>query len=253
MLERLGNIHVVLVRPKLPENIGAAARAIANMGLGGLVVVSPLRRAPERMRALATEHGRRVLDAMAECASLEEALGAFHFAVGTTARAGARRGSLVSPRQAAREILEWAGVGRVAIVFGPEDNGLTTAELDRCRMSMTIPTTEAASLNLAQAVVVIGYELRATALEAQELGRPSSPAPAPLKELHGLIEHLKEAFAAIDVIDRRNPDHFMRTLKAPLERAGMSSKEVRAWRGVARQVLWLAGQMRREGRDKCSP
>ncbi|MCB2188198.1 MAG: RNA methyltransferase [Deltaproteobacteria bacterium] len=244
MLASLANLDVVLVRPKLAENVGAAARAIGNMGLGCLKVVLPASLSQGPMRALATGHGGLVLDAMTTHPSLDDALADCHHAVATTARLGDNRGSLMSPRAAAPEILAWAAEERVALLFGPEDRGLTTPELDRARLSLNIPTSESSSLNLAQAVMVLAYELRNTALDlAHQTARGAlHPKPAPLGEQLALLEHLTTALVAINKLPASNPGHFMRVLKQPLERAGMTKREVRAWRGVARQILWLAGK-----------
>lgn len=244
MLESLGNIVMVLARPKFPENIGAAARVVANMGLGGLRVVAPERSWPEPMQRLATEVGAAVLQAMQTHPDLPNALCDCNLALATTARQGRRRGRLTSPRQAAGSALAAAATGRVAVVFGPEDKGLDTADVDLCGLTVCIPTAQASSLNLAQAVMVLGYELRQAALEADgHLARPS-PQPATHRELEGLKSHLKEALVAIGSIPVANPDHFFRPFKAPLERGGITTREVRAWRGLARQILWLKSRLK---------
>ncbi len=247
MLGRLQNLQVVLVRPRFPENIGAAARAVANMGLGGLRVVAPARLWPEPMHRLASRHGRPVLEKMLVVESLDQALADCVAAAATTARVGRNRGRLASPRRAAGRLLEWAAQGPVGLVFGPEDRGLSTRELDACFVSVCIPTSAQASLNLAQAVVVMAYELRCAALEAGagDGGRGSTPPrPASLAEMQGLHRHLKEALTALGTLRADNPDHFYRPFKAVLERAGLTSREVRAWRGLARQALWLWGQLK---------
>jgi len=243
----LEQVRVVLVRPRFPENIGAAARAVANFGLGGLRVVAPQRLWQEPMRRLASRGGRPVLEAMGVYQRLEEALGDCVAAFATTARRGSRRGGLWAPRQAAPLALEQAARGPVALVFGPEDRGLTTAEVDACRETICIPTAGASSLNLAQAVVVVAYELHLAALEqaGQSRSRPLGPPPAGLGELEGLKAHLKQALVAMGVIPADNPDHFFRPFKNVLERAGLSSREVRALHGIARQALWLAGRRER--------
>lgn len=246
MLESLANIVVVLTRPKFPENIGSAARAVANMGLGGLRLAAPERLWEEPMRRLATEAGAPVLAAMQVFPDLRAALADCHLALATTARQGRRRGRLTTPRQAAPQALEAAAHGRVAVVFGPEDKGLDTQDVDLCGLSVCIPTSASSSLNLAQAVMVLTYELRLAALEAQGFG-PAGPGlrpqPAPLNELEGLKDHLKEALVAIGSIPADNPGHFFRPFKAPLERGGITTREVRAWRGLARQILWLTSQL----------
>ncbi|MFH1033762.1 MAG: TrmH family RNA methyltransferase [Pseudomonadota bacterium] len=246
MLELLENLVIVLARPKFPENIGSAARCVANMGLGGLRVVAPERLWPEPMRRLATEAGAAVLEGMRTFPDLASALSDCTLACATTARQGSRRGRLTTPRQAAPQALAAAVTGRVAVVFGPEDKGLNTEDVDLCGLSVCIPTAQASSLNLAQAVMVLSHELRQAALEGagQALGPNPRPQPASLEELEGLKGHLKEALVAIGSIPASNPDHFFRPFKAPLERGGITSREVRAWRGLARQILWLKRQIK---------
>jgi tRNA/rRNA methyltransferase len=249
MLDSLPRIKVILVRPRFPENIGAAARAVANMGLGGLAVVQPERLWPEPMGRLASSCGVKVLADLQVCENLPEALADCTAAAATTARRGRDRGQLLTPRQAAPKLLNWAQDGKVGLVFGPEDRGLTTEELDACMISVCIPTTADSSLNLAQAVVVQAYELRMAALEAlaAKEDTPKISArrqPAGMDEMAALHNHLKKALAAMDVILPDNPDHFYRPIKNVLERARPTSAEVRALHGIARQGLWFSRQVK---------
>jgi tRNA/rRNA methyltransferase len=146
----------------------------------------------------------------------------------------------------AHQVLELAVQGQVALVFGPEDKGLSTEEVDACGLTVCIPTAAAASLNLAQAVMVMAYELRQAALENGPTVAPEPgairPQPASLEELNGLKGHLKQALVTTGAIPD-NPEHFFRPFKATLERAGVTSREARAWRGLARQAIWLAEEL----------
>lgn len=247
MPDLLHNLVVVLVRPRFPENIGAAARAVANMGLGGLMVVSPERLWDEPMRRLATDQGAPVLEAMQSHAVLDAALAGCVAAVATTARTGYKRGRLLTPRQGASQVMQWAAMGPTALVFGPEDRGLDTQEVDMCQLSLRIPTSEASSLNLAQAVVVVAYEMHLAALRA--MGRADGGAaagqanPASHQEVQALKEHLRQALVAIGAILPDNSEHFFRPLKNVLDRAGLTPAEVRNLHGMARQILWLHGQL----------
>lgn len=249
MLDRLAQIKIILVRPRFPENIGSAARAAANMGLGGLAVVQPERLWPDPMRRLASSCGVKVLADLQVCDDLPQALADCTAAAATTARRGRDRGLLMTPRQAAPQILGWTDDGKVGMVFGPEDRGLTTEELDACMASVCIPTSKDSSLNLAQAVMVLGYELRMAALEAGA-AREDTPKksarrqPAGMDEMAALHHHLKEALAAMDVVLPDNPDHFYRPIKNVLERARPTSAEVRALHGIARQGLWFSRQVK---------
>lgn len=244
MLDELKNIVVVLVQPRFPENIGSAARVVANMGLGGLRVIMPEKYRFKSMRALAAGAGAKVLEQMTIHLDLQEALADTIAAYATTARQGEKRGRLASPQNAAPEIIAHAKQGTTALVFGREDRGLTTEEVDACRLSLTIPTAKASSLNVAQAVVVLAYELRRTAMDMAGLKtRQVREKPAPLDELNGLKEHLIQALVAIGTLPQKNPSHFFRPMKQALERAEPTSEEVRALRGIARQILWMAGKI----------
>ncbi len=245
----LSPLVVVLVRPRFPENIGAAARVVANMGLGGLRVVEPQRPWEEPMQRLASTCGRAVLAAMEVYDDLESALADTKGAAATTARTGYKRGELISPRRAAPELLAWAQGGKAAIVFGPEDRGLTTPQLDRCQLSVCIPTAQASSLNLAQAVMVMAYELRLAALEAHA-APAAGPNPASHGEMMGLHRHLMDGLVAIGTLKKDNPEHFYRPIKNVIERGRPSSREVRAMRGIARQMLWAAGQIEDKEEEK---
>jgi tRNA/rRNA methyltransferase len=236
------NMLPVLVAPRFPENIGAVARVCANMGLGPMRLVAPERLWAAPMERLATHAGRPWLDSLSVYPDLTAALADCLLAAGASARAGKDRGFLTTPRQAAPHILTRAAQGRVALVFGPEDSGLTTSDLDLCSLTITIPTAGHASLNLGQAVMVLAYELRLQAA-AQPAPAPARVIPAPLGEQLSLRRHLQQAFAAIKVINPDNPEHFMRPYKLSLERAGLSRREVRAWRGLARKILWLSRQL----------
>ena len=244
----LQKIIPILVAPRFPENIGSVARVCANMGLGSMRLVAPQRLWPDPMQRLATHAGMPWLESLTTYDTLGEALHGCLLAAGTSARVGKERGFLANPRQAAPHILGAAQQGMAAIVFGPEDTGLTTQDLDLCSLTITIPTSNASSLNLSQAVMVLAYELRLQALEKQDPA-PLKVTPAPLEEQLALREHLQEAFAAIKVINRENPEHFMRPYKLSLERATLTSREVRAWRGLARKILWLNRQLKRHALD----
>lgn len=161
----LRNLAVVLFRPKFSENVGSTARAMANMGCSDLVVVAPQEWDEGRARALATAKGQDILDRMTVVDDLASALAPFEAVYGTTARTGGWRKGLLSPETAALRAVEGLRAGaRVAVLFGPEDKGLTNDETKVCSRLLTIPTSEeASSLNLAQAVLIILYEFRKAA------------------------------------------------------------------------------------------
>lgn len=154
----LDNITIVLVEPKGPLNVGAAARAMKNMGLTKMVVVGNLDLESEECRLLAPSSGD-VLDRAIQVQNLDEALAHQGLVIGTTAR-GRHRTATETPRNVAPEILGMAEHSPVAILFGREDFGLFKEELALCHRVISVPTSEdKASLNLAQAILLVCYEL----------------------------------------------------------------------------------------------
>ena len=151
------NIAIVLQRPRYPENIGSAARAMCNMGFTRLIVVSPKIWDEERIRRLATHAAASVVDTIHRFDSLAEALAPFGHVVGTTARLGGQRSVIKSPERLARSIIPLSKNNAVAILFGAEDRGLTNDDVKHCHQLVNIPTKDFTSLSLAQAVMVICY------------------------------------------------------------------------------------------------
>jgi tRNA/rRNA methyltransferase len=245
----LRNIRVVLHQPRGAANVGAVARAIANMGLGPLVIV---RRQPMReawMRAMAA-HAGDVVDDMRRLPSLDEAVADCALVIGTTCRGGPYRQGTLPPRAAASAIVARASQQPVALVFGPEDHGLSNADLSLCQQLITIPTSPAyASLNLAQAVMICAYELFLAAQEPTRL--PSPPPLATTERVQQAYAHLRRALLAIGFLHPDNPEHIMSALRRLFGRTGLEQREVRILLGLARQIEWFGGggwrTMRRKG------
>jgi tRNA/rRNA methyltransferase len=239
MLEK---IAVVLVEPREPGNIGAAARAMANMGLSRLVLVRP----PDHLVADAFRMAlaaRPILEAAAVADDLAQALAGFGFVAGTTRRLGAGRRGRVTPRQLAAELPAAAVANDIAILFGREDSGLTNEELQYCQRLVTIPSSEGfGSLNLAQAVLAIAYEIFVVHDTADSGGPGAQARRAPTAELEGLCAQMERVLLTIGYLDPANPAHMMRVFRRLLGRAGPDAREVRALRGIFRQVDWYAAR-----------
>jgi len=239
MLER---IAIVLVEPREPGNIGAAARAMANMGLSRLVLVRPPEhRVPDAFRmALAA---RPILESAVVADDLAQALAGFGFVAGTTRRPGAGRRGRVTPRELAAELPAMAVANDIAILFGREDRGLTNDELQYCQRLVTIPSSEGfGSLNLAQSVLVIAYEIFLIGAVSGSRG-PGLPARrAPTAALEGLYLQMEQVLLNIGYLDPANPAHMMRVFRRLLGRAGPDAREVKALRGIFRQVQWSVGR-----------
>lgn len=239
----LEKVAIVLVEPREPGNIGAAARAMANMGLSRLVLVRP----PDHLVADAFKMAlaaRPILEAAVVADNLTQALGGFGFVAGTTRRGGGGRRGRVTPRQLASELPAVAAANDVAILFGREESGLTNEELQYCQRLVTIPSSEGfGSLNLSQSVLVIAYELFLGVGGSGPGGASVAPARrAPTAELEGLYGQMERVLLEIGYLEPTNPARMMRVFRRLLGRAGPDGREVKALRGIFRQVAWYAGQ-----------
>lgn len=241
---RLENITVVLHRPKFAGNIGSAARCAMNMGVEKLIVVGHPRPDGEAMRQMATHVAAEVVDRIRYFDDLSPALEEFHYVVGTTARRGNSnlRRVMVEPAEMAEALVDLSRNNEIALVFGPEDRGLTNEELDRCHLLVSIPTSDRfRSLNLSHAVMILCYELFSASLE--HTGR-FTPRLATSGELEDLYAHLKEALRNIDFLRDENPDYWMVAVRRFLSRVPVFSRDVKILRGVCRQLNWFAQKQR---------
>lgn len=212
-----------------------------NMGLGRLRIVEPPAglEAPEA-RALA--YGAwDVLDAASIESSLRDAVSASALVVGTSGRATAESWS---PRRFAAAAGAQAAGGRVSIVFGPEASGLRNEELGLCHARIHIPTAPAhSSLNLAQAVLILGYE---AFLAASPEGPPAPPeARATAGEMEAALDDLGEGLLGIGFLNEDNPGAILAEVRRWLARSAPTRREVTLLRGVARQVAWAAREIAR--------
>jgi tRNA/rRNA methyltransferase len=242
MKANLDHIAVVLVQPQIPENIGAAARAMNNMGLRRLVLVSPKNCDLCRVLKTATGSSIDLVEQMEVFDDLKEALAPYHHIAGTTARTGAMRPTLSRPEGFARELVSLSQNNLIAILFGPEDRGLSNDHLRYCHTIVTIPTASFSSLNLAQAVMIVCYELfSATREKAAEV----EPRLANSFELEGMYGHLKEVLMKIGFLDPQNPEHWLLNIRRFLSRFPLRAREVRIIRGVCRQIDWYASHVKK--------
>jgi tRNA/rRNA methyltransferase len=241
---RLEHVAIVLHKPRYPENIGAAARAACNMGISRLVVVEPENCDLQRVLTLATHAAIRIVEEMRCLDDLQKALAPYQYVVGTTARLGGQRQVVSTPAQMARQLIPISQKNQVALLFGPEDRGLTNAEIRLCHHLVTIPTARFSSLNLGQAVMVLCYELfKTTAPPAKTY----CPRLATRLELDGMYDQIKDILVRIDYIQPDNPDYWMNKLRHFFTRLQLRAGEVSIIRGICRQVNWYAGQRYRDG------
>ncbi len=242
----LDNISIILVQPQIPENVGATARAMNNMGLRRLILVQPENCDLNRIVKMATGTSIDIVEEMEVYDDFKAAIHPFRYVVGTTARTGAQRPALTNPRNLARDLISISQKNTIAILFGPEDRGLSNEHLRYCHTIATIPTSHFASLNLAQAVMILSYEIL---LVSQEPSDEYVPRLANKFELEGMYDHLKDALMRIGFINPQNPEHWMLNIRRFLSRIPLRAREVRIIRGICRQLDWYAEKIQKD-RDK---
>ncbi|MBW1836131.1 MAG: RNA methyltransferase [Deltaproteobacteria bacterium] len=240
----LDHISIILNKPRFPENIGAAARAIRNMGLGRLVVVAPSCYDPDKVKRVATHGALSVVEKIKICETLREALYPYNFVVGTTARLGGERQVVYSPSMIAQKLIAVSQENKIAVVFGPEDRGLTNEEIRLCHELVNIPSAEFSSLNLAQAVMILCYEIL---MAAREEKREFIPRLANRYELDGMYDQLKKTLIRIDYIKTDNAAYWMNNIRRFLSRIGLRAKEVCIIRGLCRQISWYGNKCYQDG------
>ena len=235
----LNSIVIVLIGTKHPGNLGAVARAMHNMGLKHLRLVSPQCTLDDEAYRMARA-GRILLSKAKSYVSFKNALRGISFTVGTTAKTGGNRSQTHSPRILTPTILARAKQQKVGIIFGPEDTGLVDDDLELCQMLAQIPThPQARSINLAQAVMVMSYELYVGHLEP-EPGR--SLELASVEQVEAMYAQLKVALTEIGFLRAQNARHMMFALRRLFGRSGLEPSDVAMLRGIARQITWFAGK-----------
>lgn len=245
------SVRIVLVGTQHPGNIGSAARAMKTMGLSSLHLVAP-ERFPDPDALMLAAGADNLLAAAKVHAQLDDALAGCRFVVGTSARRRNIPLPELTPREAASRLLDAAGQGPVALVFGRERTGLENHELQRCHSTVMIPSDPAfSSLNLAAAVQVLAYELRLAALACGEPAQPGLAASAhddepaaTVDELEGFFAHLDQTLNDIDFHKSKPPERVMARLRRLYLRAGLDARELKILRGIlteAQRMARLAG------------
>jgi tRNA/rRNA methyltransferase len=238
----LDDLAVILFRPKFPENVGSAARACLNMGVTNLILVDPQNFDLDKARPLATAHARHILEGARIVDTLDEAVRGFTAVYGTTARTGGWRKGIMSPATLAGVVGERLGTGgRVGVLFGPEDKGLTNEETAVCSGLTTIPTSrDGTSLNLAQAVVVVLYECFKKSLETPFVpDGPPEERPTTVPEQEALFDNLQETLLAVDFLKDDNPDYWMLPVRRFFSKINLKRNEFNLLMGVCRQIQWF--------------
>lgn len=240
---------MVLVGTRHPRNIGSAARALKTMGFEALHLVAPQNFPNADATALAAG-ADDLLDGARITTTLAEAVAGCTLVFGSTATQRAVPMPELSPRQAAARLIEASRHGNVALVFGTERTGLENAELQLCHASVCIPTDpQFSSLNLAQAVQVLAYELRLAAMAGEGVDIARDPLdgrpPATHDEMERFFAHLDQALHDIDFHKGRSGVTVMRRLRRLFLRAAPDEREVRVLHGIladAQRMARLAGR-----------
>jgi len=241
MLISSDHLCVVLVEPQGAGNIGSVARVMKNFGFGELRLVQPR---ASHLGAEARNMAVSAIDLLERAKVYENlalALSDRNLSLGTTRRFGKYREELLSPAEAATTIAALAKTAKAAIVFGPEDTGLKTEDLDLCQYSVTIPTHPALpSMNLAQAVAVCLYEASlkfSSPAETEATTRGKRPALG--KNLEAMFAQMREVLLAVGFLNPQNPEHLLRAFRRMFARQGLSEHEVQILRGLWDKISWL--------------
>jgi TrmH family RNA methyltransferase len=234
----LSAVVVVLYEPQDPVNIAATIRAMKNMGVHRLRLVRPVEYEIVRLEGIA--HGTMdVIERIEHFDSFDAAVADCVRVFGFTARRRAAKLRVIDPKQAASELLELATEGSVAIVFGREDSGLPNDVLDRVHAAATVPTTDHASLNLAQAALIALYELHLAANDATRIIAPprKDAPPATNEQFEQFFGDTERSLAAIEFFKTHFPEHIMRTLRSLTFRAAPNARELSLLRAMVMEVV----------------
>lgn len=239
----LDQIRIVLIGTTHSGNIGAAARAMKNMGIQQLTLVSPVADIDSEAEVRASG-ATEILDHARIVSTLEEAVADCSMVIGTSARSRHIPWPLCNPRQCAAKARQAiAQENQIALVFGRESSGLSNEELQRCNLHVHIPTDENfSSLNVASAVQVLCYEMRMASLqeadEEQTLqwGVPWDYEMATHQELERFYEHLQATLVDIGFLDPNTPKQLMTRLRRLYGRAALDKTEVSMMRGMLKET-----------------
>jgi TrmH family RNA methyltransferase len=242
----LDSVVVVMFEPQDYVNIAATVRAMKNMGASRLRLVRPVAYDVVRLEGIA-HNTMALIERIEHFDSFDAAVADCIRVVGFTARRRAANLRIIDPKQAAAELLEVANQGPVALVFGREDSGLPNEILDRVHATVNIPTTDHASLNLAQAALIGLYELHLAAADATRIVAPprKDAPPATNEEYEQFFGDAERALTSIQFFKTRFPEHIMRTLRSLTFRAAPNAREIQLLRAIAHEVVNYMTRMTR--------
>jgi tRNA (cytidine32/uridine32-2'-O)-methyltransferase len=229
----LNSVKVVLVGTTHPGNIGATARAMKNMGILDLALVEP-KEFPSDVATFRSKAAKDILEKASVHTSLEEAISECELVVGTSARGRTVPWPVLNPREAAEEMHKSSLNGKVAIVFGREDRGLTNEELGLCNFHVHIPSDpEYSSLNLSQAVQILAYEIRLSYLQDRHINKEYWDVElANNEQTERLINHMDELMQEVDFYDVENPRKLLVRVRRFFKRSKIDVMEANIFRGL---------------------
>ncbi len=240
------NLIVILVEPQGPINIGSICRTMMNFGVKHLRLVNPTKEYKSLQAKKMALTAFAILENAPVFDDLASALTDVQVAYGTTRRFGKYRNNFFTPSDAAKMINSANEVTRSALVMGPEDTGLETADLDLCQHFITIPTHEEyKSMNLSHALSVLLYEVSLKSDSGEKFDGPQPKGLASGDEIEKMFAHMRQSLLDIDYLHPQNPDHLLRTFRRLFGSSGMTSRDVRIVRGLMSRIDWTENQRRK--------
>ena len=190
----------------------------------------------DKIRKMATHEALDILESMQVYDNLMDAVSDLHFLVGTTARTGRKRRPTHSPRNIAEKIVRFGKDVKVGLLFGSEKWGLNNHDLSLCSSIVRIPSGEFSSINLAQSVMILCYEI----FTAEAAGNTAIEKPrlATFREKEGMYNHLSQVFEAIGLFEKQTPSYWMLNARKLFNHKPVTAKDVKMVRGFLRQVAW---------------
>jgi len=233
------NTRIVLVRPLYGGNVGSVCRAMMNMGLSQLIIADRRADFNEQDAIKWAYNARSIWESRREFATVAEAVADCRLVAGTSVREGLYRAHSRTPREWAPLLLDAASAGPIALVFGPEDNGLSNEDLEVCTQLIRIPSSEAyRSLNLSHAVMVCAYEMFVASGTYNEPGEGSPDATSDMRER--MFDMWRESLLKIGFMKEEKADHMMLAVRRIFTRGKMTEVDCRILMGIANQTAWAA-------------
>ena len=232
LTDSLNSVIIVLVGTTHPGNIGAAARAMKNMGIKSLSLVQP-KEFPSDVAIYRSKAAKDILEHAQVFNTLEEAISDCELVIGTSARGRKVPWPILNPKEAAEEVSRSSSHHKIAIIFGREDRGLTNEELGLCNLHVNIPTDpDYSSLNLAQAVQILVYEIRQAILGEQEDKDYWDVELANNDQTELLINHMDELMQQVEFYDVDNPRKLLLRVRRFFKRSRIDVMETNIFRGL---------------------